>query len=198
MLETFKILRSLQSHWSQLVSITHQTAQRDGSLQIEGLILRLKTNLKIGFVYCRSSPTNPEIKAINKYFEECNILMGDFNLSHRVKQDQEKVTKLCQESKFSALNEITRAISNNQLDYILVDETLRERSYVTSFNNFISDHKSITARIGLEDNLFTKEFKAQITFDREFHQQSKAREINHILSLKFISMSWTYIVFKLL
>ena len=87
------------------------------------------------------------------------------------------------------LNEITRAISNNQLDYILVDETLRERSYVTSFNNFISDHKSITARIGLEDNLFTKEFKAQITFDREFHQQSKVREINHILSLQFISKS---------
>ena len=174
------LLSSRNSKFNGQVSITHQTAQRDGSLQIEGLILRLKTNLKIGFVYCRSSPTNPEIKAINKYFEECNILMGDFNLSHRVKQDQEKVTKLCQESKFSALNEITRAISNNQLDYILVDETLRERSYVTSFNNFISDHKSITARIGLEDNLFTKEFKAQITFDREFHQQSKVREINHI------------------
>ena len=172
------LLSSRGSKFNGQVSITHQTAKREGSFQIEGIILRLKANLKIGFVYCRSSPTSPEIKAINKYFEECNILMGDFNLSHRVIKDQEKVRNLCQQSKISALNEITRAVSNNQLDYILIDEELRDRSFVTSFHNFVSDHKSITARIGLEENVFTKEFKARLTFDQESHRKSKLSEGN--------------------
>ena len=172
------LLSSRGSKFNGQVSITHQTAKRDESFQIEGIVLRLKPNLNIGFVYCRSSPTHQEIKAINKYFEECNILMGDFNLSHRVIQDQEKVKNLCQQTKFSALNEITRAVSNNQLDYILIDEVLREKSFVTSFHNFISDHKSITVRIGLEENVFTKEFKARITFDQECHLKSKEREID--------------------
>ena len=167
------LLTSRASKFNGEVSITYQTAKRDASLQIEGIIMRLKCNLKFGFVYCRSAPTNPEIKAIIKYFDECNVLMGDLNLSHRVKQDQSKVDYLCGQSKFSALKEITRSISNNQLDYILLDENLRERSFVTSFNNFISDHKSITARIGLEENQFTKNFKIQINFDRESHRKSK-------------------------
>ena len=44
------------------------------------------------------------------------------------------------------------------IDYILIDESLRDFSFVTSFNNFISDHKSIIARVGLDKNEFTKEF----------------------------------------
>ena len=158
------LLASRASKFNGKVLITHQTAKRNGSLQIEGIIIRLKYDLKFGFVYCKSTPTNPEIKAINKYFNECNILMGDLNLSHRIKQDQEKIEILCHQSRFSALKEITRSISNNQLDYILIDESLRDKSFVTSFNNFISDHKSITTRIGLGENEFTKDFKVKISY----------------------------------
>ena len=172
------LLSSRISKFNGEVSITHQTAKRDGNLQIEGMILRLKCNLKFGFVYCRSSPTYQEIKAINKYFEECNVLMGDFNLSHRDKQDQNKITNLCQQSKFSSLKEITRSISQNQLDYILIDDDLRERSFVTSFHNFISDHKSITVRIGFEGSTFSKEFEIKRNFDKESHLKTKFREGN--------------------
>ena len=172
------LLSSRTSKFNGQVSITHQTAKRDGHLQIEGIIMRLKCDLKFGFVYCRSSPTFSEIKAINRYFEECNVLMGDFNLSHRDKQDQNKITTLCQQSKFSALKEITRSISQNQLDYILIDEDLRERIYVTSFHNFISDHKSITVRIGFEGVKFTKEFEVRKTFNKESHLKTKLREDN--------------------
>ena len=105
------LLSSRISKFNGEVSITHQTAKRDGNLQIEGMILRLKCNLKFGFVYCRSSPTYQEIKAINKYFEECNVLMGDFNLSHRDKQDQNKITNLCQQSKFSSLKDQSAKIN---------------------------------------------------------------------------------------
>ena len=95
--------------------------------------------------------------------------MGDFNLSHRIAKDQEKVKDLCQTSKVSALNEITRSISNNQLDYILMDMILRSITFVTSYNNFISDHNSITARIGLNGNQFTNAMNVKMTFDSESH-----------------------------
>ena len=167
------VLASRKSQFNGKLSITYQTSKREGNLQIEGIILRLECNLKLGFVYCRSSPNNQEISAINKYFGECNVLMGDLNLSHRVTKDIEKVRNLCQHSKISALQEITRSISQNQLDYILMDELLSEIVFVTSFNNFISDHKSITARIGLDGNQFTKEIKVRLSFDSESHLKAK-------------------------
>ena len=79
----------------QHFTVTYQTAKREGSLQMEGLIVRTE-NLTFGFVYCRSTPSSSEVKAIKKYFGECNILMGDLNLSHRIHKDQEKVKDLCQ------------------------------------------------------------------------------------------------------
>ena len=137
----------------------------------------MQNGLIVGYLYCRSAPTDSEIKAIKIYFLECNILMGDLNLSHRLKQDQEKVKELCSDSKVSALKEITRSVSLNQLDYILMDEEYCDRSFVTSFTNFISDHKSITVRIGLDENEFTKEFKAKVTFDIESHKKQKVMKI---------------------
>ena len=108
--------------------------------QIEGIILRLECNLIIGFLYCRSTPNDSEIKALKKHFGECDVLMGDLNLSHRVLKDQEKLTQLCDDSKVSVLHEITRSISRNQLDYILINKELSQRCYVTSYNNFINTY----------------------------------------------------------
>ena len=99
--------------------------------------------------------------------------MGDFNLSHRIHEDQDKIKSLCQNTKESILHEITRSISLNQLDYILVENTLKEASFATSFNNFISDHKAIAVRIGLDGNTFTEEFKVKLTFDDESHCKPK-------------------------
>ena len=170
------LLTSKQSKFNCTLSITYQTAKRDAKVQIEGIVVRGITNLILGFLYCRSTPTNPEIKAINKYFKECNVILGDLNLSHRIPTDKAKVKDLCQDSKVSVLNEITRSISNNQLDYILMDKSLTSRSFVTSYHNFISDHKTITARIGMEGNTLTDEMKMKITFDKESHLKTKQNE----------------------
>ena len=132
--------------------------------------------LTFGFIYCRTTPTDSEIVSINKHFKECNVLMGDLNLSQRIPIDQEKVISLCQETKVNALKEITRSISGNQLDYILIDEILKSLCFVTSYNNFISDHKSITARIGLNGNQLTNDVKQKLTFDRESHLKAKRKE----------------------
>ena len=74
------------------------------------------------------------------------------------------------------MNEITRSISYNQLDYVLLDKSLRDRSFVTSYHNFISDHKSITARIGWDGNSFTDKMRMKLTFDSESHMKSKSVE----------------------
>ena len=89
---------------NQIQTITHQTSKRDGQLQIQGLIVRLNNLLKLGFLYSRSTPTDPEIKAINTIFAECTLLMGDFNLSHRIQKDKFKLKALCQETKESISN----------------------------------------------------------------------------------------------
>ena len=108
--------------------------------------------------------------------------MGDLKLSHRLKEDQIKVDQLCQESKISFLKEITRTISNNQLDYILIDKELIEMCFVTSYNNFISDHNSTVLRVGLDGNEFTDEIKEVLTFDRESHLREKFVEEESLYS----------------
>ena len=171
----------------QILNVTHQIAKRGDNLQVEGLVVRFKSENNFGFVYCRSTPNNPEIKSICKYFDECNILMGDFNLSHRNPDDQVKVVKLCQGKKISALNEITRSMSDNQLDYILIDKRMEENCFVTSYNNFISDHKSIVARVGFSKNKLTNEIKERLLFDQESHlkvHQMSTNEANTVQSDK--------------
>ena len=86
------LLSSRKSSTVQIQSVTHQTLKRNGNLQIQGLIVRLTNGFNLGFIYCRSGPSNAEIKAINKCFHDCTTLMGDFNLSHRNEEDQQKIT----------------------------------------------------------------------------------------------------------
>ena len=129
---------------TQVESICHKTAKRNGQNQIEGLIVRISNGLTFGFVYCRSTPTELEIVSINRYFIDCNVFMGDLNLSHRIQNDQQKIVSPCQETKVNVLKEITRSVSWNQLDYILVDKSLTDNCLATSFSNFLSDHNSIT------------------------------------------------------
>jgi hypothetical protein len=128
---------------------------------------------KFGFVYCRSTPNTKEIKAMCNFFHECNILMGDFNLSHKSSEDQAKNSKLCDGQKINALKEITRSMSGNQLEYILIDANLKGNYFVTSYNNVISDHKTIVARIESEENKLTNEIIGRITVDHESHLKPK-------------------------
>ena len=61
------LLVSMKSKFTGNLSITYQSANRDDKLQIEGVIIRMSETLKFGFLYCRSTPTNQEVKAINAY-----------------------------------------------------------------------------------------------------------------------------------
>ena len=157
-------------------SISHQSLKRDNRLQVQGLTIELSTGHTFGFVYCRSTPSFSEIEAIRKQFEACDILMGDMNLSHRVEDDQRKLERLIQGERINSLQEITRSISNNQLDYILIDRELKDHYFVTSYNNFISDHKAIVSRLGLKSNIITKEINLRLNFDQESHLRKRKTE----------------------
>ena len=173
------VMSSLSSSISkEIEEFTHQVVKRNGNLQIQGLIMKLKNGWTIGFVYSRSTPNNPEVKAINKYFNNCTAVMGDFNLSHRNEQDQEKLKSLCQEGKYSALKEITRAISNNQLDYIFMNITLEKFCFATSYHNFVSDHKAITLRFNQDKNEILGSIKERIYFNKEVHLKERSKKFD--------------------
>ena len=110
------LLKSKESKLIGQVTISYKTAKRNEDTQIEGLIVRLENGINIGFLYCRSTPTIKEIEGITKNFEECNLLIGDLNLSHRIESDKEKLIRLCNNTKMNILHEITRSVRNNQLD----------------------------------------------------------------------------------
>ena len=69
--------------------------------------------------------------------------------------DRAKIQYLCESTKVNALHEITRSIINNKWDYILLDKKFVKHCFVTSYINFISDHKSICVRVGINQNKFT-------------------------------------------
>ena len=158
----------------QIEHVEEFNVKRKGSLQCQGILVRLKDGLRLGFIYCRSTPNNQEVEQIKKYFAECDVLMGDLNLSHKIDEEKGKIRKLCEPRKFSALTEITRSASNNQLDYILLNNKFKNTYLTGSFFNFISDHKSIFIRLSLSlSNKFKNEIKERLTFDRELHLKQR-------------------------
>ena len=167
------LLMSSKGTLNQIVNISHHSIVDEGSLQIQGLKVRLASNTSVGAIYCRRTPTTNDIQKINEVFGDCDILMGDFNLSHRIDNHQKKLKKLCDYGKQSTLKEITRSISNNQLDYVLVKTELIDKCYSTSFYNFISDHKAVALRMGLEDNNLLENTKEKLYFDKESHLKAK-------------------------
>ena len=146
--------------------------RRNGRLQIQALRVKFVQGLDVTFIYCRSTPTEEETDAISKEFENTHFLIGDLNLSRKSTSDKRKLDKLCSEDKFLVLNEITRITSSNQLDHIIGPKFMKDKSYATSYLNFMSDHKSITLRIASETEAqFTKEFRQRITFCAERHKK---------------------------
>merc|ERR1711954_431984 len=57
----------------KMTTITYQCSQRNENLQIQGIVLRMNNGLSFGFLYSRTTPNTPEVKAINKYFAKCQF-----------------------------------------------------------------------------------------------------------------------------
>ena len=77
--------------------------------------------------------------------DKCDIIMGDVNLNPRKDNEKDLLNVFSGKSRFLALHEPT-TVNNNQLDHIFLNKDLKELAFVTSFTNFISDHRSIVIR----------------------------------------------------
>ena len=141
----------------------------DSCTDSQGFVFGMKhIYLKIAFVYIRpNKATKTLINTLLNSFDckDCDLIMGDFNLNRRNPNEYERLIQLCQEDKLEAVLKEPTTKSYHQPDHILVDKSLKERVFVTSFYNFISDHKSIVARIGVGNNTLLKDIDIQIKKD---------------------------------
>ena len=156
--------RKISNNAKLIKNAKYTTLKRNNDIQIESLIIELINKQSLGFIYCRTKPTKQEASAINDHFDKCSAVFGDLNLSHRTHEDRAKISVICGEDKLSILNEITHLSSLNQLDYILVDKSLEDSVFATSFMNFISDHNSITLRIDFGGSCLKTEYRKRSFF----------------------------------
>ena len=157
-----------------ITSFTELPLWKNNQLQIQGLSILFRGDdggdegLNIGFIYCRQTPTQKECEAISRAFARCHLLLGDFNLSPSDKEDKKKLDMLCSDTKFLALQEITRISSSKQLDHILGKQVLKDQCYCTSYLSFNSDHKVIVARVATGTS-FSQNFLERSTFSEDKH-----------------------------
>ena len=126
----------------------------------QGFVFRIQQIYKkVAFIYIRpGKATEHLIQNLIEYYdcENCDLIMGDLNLNPRIINDRMRLRQLCQNEKLDILLKESTTRNYNQLDHVLGDITLRGNVFATSFFNFYSNHNSIVARIGSDDNALTK------------------------------------------
>ena len=115
----------------------------NGQLLYQGLIMDIKSLYRrASFLYIRTSPNTREVYEITKSLQSCDIIIGDLNLNPKILEQKKKLTTICGQNKFMALEEIT-TVHNSQLEHVIVEKDLKHKCYATAYFNFGSDHKSI-------------------------------------------------------
>ena len=130
---------------------------------IQGVHIRFEElELKLAFLYINQKPREDDVQKILQHCHDSSAIFGDLNLDPRNATDKRKLDMICGDDKYLALNDITTD-NYRQLDHVIAHKSLKLRIYATSYFNFVSDHKSITMRIGFENNKFTKGFLEKIS-----------------------------------
>ena len=92
--------------------------------------------------------------------------MGDLNLNPRKEAEILRIKELCQEKLEMALKEDTTT-DFNQIDHILIHKRLRGSVFVASYYNFLSNHKTIVTRIGVNGNKLKDEVIQRLKYTSE-------------------------------
>ena len=147
----------------------------NGQLLYQGLIMDIKSLYRrASFLYIRTSPNTREVYEITKSLQSCDIIIGDLNLNPKILEQKKKLTTICGQNKFMALEEIT-TVHNSQLEHVIVEKDLKHKCYATAYFNFGSDHKSIGFRICSFANSFLDAFNQKINFNEDHHLKTKAK-----------------------
>ena len=136
--------------------------------------------LRMCFIYLRPGVgSKKQIDKILRTFDcnNCDIIMGDLNLNPKHEQEMQRIEQLCHGELEIALNEETTTTTLNQIDHILVHKSLKRRVFVSSYYNFVSNHKCIVLRIGLRDNQLKNDIVSRLKHSSEkFMKRSLIRE----------------------
>ena len=116
--------------------------------------------------------------AIRQRCEKFDVIMGDLNLNPSNETEKKKIMKLCNSTKYMALEEVT-TVNNNQLDHILISLSLKSFCFATSYFNFGSDHKPICLRMSASENEFRESFLQNINFDSDLHLRKRQNKPGH-------------------
>ena len=145
------------------------------TLLYQGITMNLrKCYKKLVFLYIRKTPSQAETVGIACRFSQFDCIMGDLNLNPALLEQKNKLGILCGDTKYLALEETT-TLNHNQLDHIILEKELSGYSFVTSYNNFASYHKSIVLRLATEKGKFIKEFSEGQHFDKEKHLKTSTK-----------------------
>ena len=151
----------LQSRKSRLdfskSKITNLKKKKGNEVHLQGIKIMFN-KLEFVFLYIRQTPTSSDIEKITTFCQQSSAILGDLNLNPRIPVEKRHLDNICGEGKYMALNETTSINNNNQLDHIIADKNLKPIVYATSYLNFISDHKAITLRLGIDGNELKKDF----------------------------------------
>ncbi len=152
----------------------------DSTNDSQGFIFGLShIYLKLAFLYIRPGKGSKSVinNLLNDFdCDDCDVIMGDLNLNPKNDCDRQRLSQLCQDDKLkSVLNEPTTK-NYTQIDHVLVHRNLLERVYATSFYNFISDHRGIVIRIGIDLNTILNEF--ELKTKQQFKHKNQSQSCN--------------------
>ena len=143
-------------------------------------------NAQFAYVYMRPNcGSKDQVTRILTQFEgnNCDVIMGDLNLNPKLPSENERLKQLCSSDKSLALQEVTTR-QKNQLDHILVNHRMKSRVFVTSFLNFISDHKSIVMRLGINNNQLNSYIIQDLNLRSQRFMKKDATETNEEEEIK--------------
>jgi hypothetical protein len=144
---------------------------KSGQLLYQGLVMDIKTLYRRAvFLYIRETPNSSETIELTKSLKTCDMIIGDLNLNPKISEQRKKLSTIAGRTKVMALEEIT-TVNDSQLEHIIIEKELGEKSFSTSYFNLASDHKSIAFRVSSPANSFTRAFKQKITFNSDFHMK---------------------------
>ena len=99
--------------------------------------------------------------------KQSKLIIGDLNLDFARVADQKKLTDICGGKRDRILKEL-KTDQHSQLDHILLDTTIWQEHFSTSYYNYTTDHKAVTLRLPklFTNNKISKQFKQRLHFDQ--------------------------------
>ena len=103
----------------------YKSGNKERVLLYQGLVMNLRKYYQtVVYLYIKETPNEKETTEIRQRCDKFDVIMGDLNLNPSKETEKNKIMKLCNSTKYMALEEVT-TVNNNQLDHILISLSLK-------------------------------------------------------------------------